>query len=83
MTPLEIRIALLGKGLTQAGLARDLGITKSAVSHVLAGRRRTPQIRRAIADALGMSYLQVWGEEEPGDAAAGPSVNLYSTDGAA
>lgn len=79
MTPLEIRIALLQQGTTQVDIAKALGVTKSAVGQVVAGRRRSPQIRRAIADSLGKTYLQVWGEEEPEGAAASPGVNLYST----
>lgn len=79
MTPTQIRIGLLKRGRTQASIARDLGQTKSVVSHVLAGRRRTTAVRRAIADALGKTYLQVWGEEDPEAAAASPGVNLYST----
>ena len=41
----EIKVWLLRKGLTQADVARDLGVSLSLVSHYLAGRRHSRRIR--------------------------------------
>lgn len=61
----EIRKALLDVGATQAGIARTLGVSKQSVNEVILGGRRTPRIRRAVADAIGMTYSRVWGESDP------------------
>ena len=44
----------------------DLRPSRPHVSQVLNGRLRTPYIRRAMAEVLGMSYLEAWGERDPG-----------------
>lgn len=66
MTPTEIKIRLLLAHRTQTEIARGLGCDHSAVSNTIRGRRRTPRIRRAIAEAVGASYLEMWGEADPG-----------------
>jgi lambda repressor-like predicted transcriptional regulator len=58
----KIKIELLKKGITGAAIARSLDITRSYVSHVIAGRFKSKKVRRAIADALGMRVEQLWPE---------------------
>lgn len=65
-TPLDIRHRLLDLNLPAAELARQLGATPSSVNMVIRWRRRTPWIRRGIAQKLNIPYVILWGEEDPG-----------------
>jgi antitoxin component HigA of HigAB toxin-antitoxin module len=53
-------------GLTQTALAARIGCQTDAMHRVIAGRRRTTWIRRALAAELFIPYLVLWGEEDPG-----------------
>lgn len=66
LSPLDIRLELLRRKSSGCKVAHRLGITRQAVYMVIAGRTETPRIRRAIADEIGKSYLETWGEEDPG-----------------
>jgi transcriptional regulator with XRE-family HTH domain len=60
-----IRIAMLReRGTTLAAIAEQLGVGRSWLSHVNAGRYRSPKLRveRAIARALGLSLRQAFPE---------------------
>ncbi len=56
----KIKILMLEKGVSQAGIARKLGISRSAVNHVINGRVESDRIKKAIAKGLRMSYKKVW-----------------------
>lgn len=77
MTPKDIRKALIDAETTAAAIGRRLGVTRGAVYHVIAGRKRTPRIRAAIAEAIGMSVSEVWGS--PGEQAQVEPVTMYTT----
>lgn len=62
----DLKILLLRAGVSGSDIARRAGVQPQAVSQVLKGHRRTPFIRRAIAEALSISYRSCWGEEDPG-----------------
>jgi len=70
MSPIEpslrIKLLLLQAGRTVTELADDLGQHRTAVSQVIHGRSATPSIRRGIAEQLGITFLDLWGEEDPG-----------------
>lgn len=66
MHPVDIKILLLQRGTTQRAIARRLGISPAVVSQVVSGARRTPLVRRAIAEELRISYRSLWGEDDPG-----------------
>lgn len=66
MTPQDIKKTLIDRNLAAAEIARDLGLSRQAVNAVIHWRRRTPWVRRGIAKALGIPYVLVWGEEDPG-----------------
>jgi transcriptional regulator with XRE-family HTH domain len=66
MLPTDLKILLLQRGVTVSEIARTIGVHSQAVSQVVHGKRRTPFIRRAIADALRISYRSAWGVEDPG-----------------
>jgi transcriptional regulator with XRE-family HTH domain len=63
MDPFEIKALMKKSGVYQADIARRLGITREYVRKVIHGERSTRRVRQAIADALGMPFEEVWGEE--------------------
>ena len=68
MTPAKTspRVALFAAGIVGSVLAAQHGICPSVLSDVLSGKRRTPRVRRVIAEALGKPYSTIWGEDDPG-----------------
>ena len=64
LSPVDIKIALLRKGISAAEIGRRVGVDRSYVTHTIARRRSSRRIRRAIARAIGLSYEEVWGREE-------------------
>lgn len=50
------------RGLTQAQLAREAGVTPPFISHLLSGRKTscTPETAAAIARALGVPRRILW-----------------------
>lgn len=63
---LRIKRLLLDSGRTVSDLAETLEATRPMVSQVIHGHAPSPRLRRLIAAELGTSYLEVWGEEDPG-----------------
>lgn len=43
-------------------IAVKLGISDSGVGHVLAGRKKSRRVQKAVADSLKMPFEQVWGD---------------------
>ncbi len=64
LTTLDIKIALLRKGLTSAELAQRAGVDRSAIHHIIYRHQRSRRLRRLVAEAIGLSYEAVWGEPE-------------------
>jgi lambda repressor-like predicted transcriptional regulator len=60
MTPTDIRIAMLKAGVTQACIARELGVHKGSVLQVLEGRWVSDRIRRKIAERCGLDVARIW-----------------------
>jgi len=65
MTPLEIRVAILRAGTTQAAIARSatgngLTCSKEMVCRVIDGKVVSDRIRRAIAEAIGIPAETIW-----------------------
>jgi transcriptional regulator with XRE-family HTH domain len=60
MTPIEIKVELLRKGLTLAGIARDLNVSGAHVSQVVSGKRRSQVVERAVAEAIGKPVARVF-----------------------
>lgn len=63
MSPREIRAALIMKGVSQRQIADELNVTQACVSMVISGKRRTPAVRKRIAQALGLPTRTVFPEE--------------------
>ncbi len=60
----RIKALLILQGKKQVEIARKLRITRSAVSRVVSGRSRSPRIRKAVADVLGMAVEELWPEDK-------------------
>jgi transcriptional regulator with XRE-family HTH domain len=60
MTPLERKIELMRREVTMAAIARQLGVSKAHVSQVVAGLRRSPNVERAVAEAIGRPRARVF-----------------------
>lgn len=58
-----IKILLLKARVTQAQIARENDVTRSLVNQVVAGHRKSPKIRKAIADACGVEAVVLWPTE--------------------
>lgn len=57
---LRIARAMERRGLTQTDLAAKVGVSKSAVSHWLAGRGISLEKLKAVADALDVNWWYLW-----------------------
>lgn len=61
MTPLEIKIELMRKGVSQKSIAEANDWFPEEVSMCINDARAYPQIRKAIAKILGRSVTTVFG----------------------
>jgi len=59
--PLKIKIEMLKKGITGGQIARNLGVTRAAVSITISGKIRSRRIRKAICEATGLPW-SIWDE---------------------
>lgn len=64
MTPLEIKIELLKKGVTHDQIAKSLDppVTRPAVTRVIAKKWVSARIMQAIADAINRDVKYVFSE---------------------
>lgn len=69
-TPLQIELAVICTGKTQAELADEAGVSSSSIRRMITGRNVTMDTARAIIDTLG-KYVD-W--IAPGEVAAAPTV---------
>lgn len=60
MTPVDIKVELLRKGVTIASIAKELEVEAPHVSQVLHGKRRSPRVEQAIAKAIGRPVAKVF-----------------------
>ncbi len=66
MTPIDIKVELVRRRVVLAELARRHGASQPHLSAVVAGRLKTPWLRRIIATSIGKTYEEVWGIADPG-----------------
>lgn len=59
-SPAEIRVEMLRKDVTQAEIARELGVNPATVSRVIDGLITSDRIRRAIAKKIGIDVRFLW-----------------------
>lgn len=60
LTNIKIRQLMLGKSVTGVDIARECGVCRSYVSHVISGRAQSPRIRSAIASKLETEVADLW-----------------------
>ena len=60
MHPEQIKAELRMKGVTLAALADELGVSRSMVSHVVAGYARSAHVMARIADLIGKPIDAIW-----------------------
>lgn len=60
MSPNEIRILMLMTKVTQAGIARELNVTRPAVNQIIDGTYTSDRIRRKIAEKCGVDITRIW-----------------------
>lgn len=61
MKPQKIRAILVEKEVKQADIARDLAVTRGAVSRVISGHFPSRRIREALAEKAGVPFDKMWG----------------------
>lgn len=64
---ISVKCALMRAGVTQAEVARDLGVTCGYVSQVVSGLRPGLAVRAAIAARLGMDVDELWDLQQPAE----------------
>lgn len=58
----QIRIEMIKKGIRGAEIARRIGVDRTAIYKTLDGKIKSKKLRKAIAEALGVPYEELWGE---------------------
>lgn len=61
-TPNQIRARMVLLGITVVSVAKPLLVCPEAVTMVIHNKRRSPYIRQAIADAIGVPVTEIWPE---------------------
>lgn len=60
MHPEDIKASLRKRGVTLASIAGELGVSQSAISHLVAGRYRSARAMERIAGILGKPVASIW-----------------------
>jgi len=63
MSPIEIKILLLRRGLTISGLAAEFGCFRQELSMMINGKRVYARLREKFAQKLGYTVEQLFGSE--------------------
>jgi transcriptional regulator with XRE-family HTH domain len=61
LAPNDRKAELVRRRVTMSEIARQLGVSNSHVSQVIAGDRRSPAVEKAVSDALGLTVETVFG----------------------
>lgn len=60
MSPTEIRVEMLRHNVNQAAIAREVKVSRTTVGKVIDNLTVSDKVRRAIAEAIGMSVERIW-----------------------
>ena len=60
MTPLEIKIALMKAGITQAEIARKRKVSPALVCLVIKSKLISTQVMQEIAKAINKDVAEIW-----------------------
>ena len=63
--PEEIKAALRIKGITLTAIARELGLSRSMVTHVIYGNERSQRVEKRIAQVIGKPVSAIWANHRP------------------
>lgn len=58
-----VRGLLIMNRIDRAAIAQKLGVSYSCVTKVVSGRGKSRRVMQAIADALDMSFEELWGKD--------------------
>lgn len=75
MNELKTKELMMVYGVSQDKFAKELGVSRALVSRVIKGTRSNKKVRQAIAEAVGRSVEELWGEgvaSEENDIASHP-----------
>jgi len=59
----KINRLLKAAGVKQKDIAAKIGVTPQFVNSVVRGRRNTPKVAQAIAEAIGKSVSELWPDQ--------------------
>ena len=62
MHPELIKAHLRMRGTTPAAVADGLGVTRTAVAHVITGKAKSRRIRARLAQVIGKPEAELWPE---------------------
>lgn len=65
MTPMDIRVLLLQKRITQSAIAKSLKISCAVVCLVINGKAESRRVKTAIATALSLNVNDIWPTATP------------------
>lgn len=60
---LKVRAMLVERGIKLKTIAERLSLDQSTISQVVAGKRQSRRVKRAVAEALGVSPKSLWPDE--------------------
>ncbi|WP_366918223.1 helix-turn-helix domain-containing protein [Algiphilus sp.] len=60
MKPVDIRIALLRKGVTNVQVANDLGLSPKTVSNVIRGHGYSSRVARRLSEVTGIPVARLF-----------------------
>ena len=60
----EIKSQMVILGIKQTDLAKKAGVNRATINMVIAGKRKTPRLRRMIARSVGKDVTYYWPEDE-------------------
>lgn len=63
MSPKDIRIAMIQANVTQASIARELGVRGEAVHLIIENKFVSWRIREKIAERIGIDIKRIWPED--------------------
>ena len=56
----KLKTIMALKEITQADIARQIGMTRQGVNHILSGHVKSLLRRVQVCDALGIKYSDIW-----------------------
>lgn len=60
LTPLDIKIELLKKGVSMRKIAKHEQVSQEAISACVRGKLKSHRLRNAVASAIGKKVDEIW-----------------------